>query len=417
MAQWLYNLALGTYFLGVRLSAPFHQKARQLRDGQRVSLGKMAKYFAGNTQPVAWFHCASLGEFEQARPLIEAYRQRFPGHQVLLTLYSPSGYEVCKDYPKADCVAYLPEDTAANARQLCDIVRPRIAFFIKYEFWFHHLSELINRHIPVIGVACIFRPDHPYFNKGYLFMRNVLRQYNAIFVQNEESYDLLSRYHFTNAVKSRDTRFDRVYDVCQAHRTLPQIANFKAEKRLLVIGSCWPSDLRVIAPVLNTQFPDLRLIIAPHDISENQIRHIEKSLNHRQTLRYSAVLDDEQEFAQADTLIIDNIGMLTSLYQYADLAYVGGAFKEGLHSILEPAVFGNPVIFGREYRKYHEAGELIRHGGGFSIASTEEFAVLLTLLLNDTSRRRKSGNASYQFIREHLGATQQIINYVEEIYR
>ena len=415
MSRLLYDLTVKGYFLAVRLSSPFLPKAKKLHRGQSSALDTIRRGLAENTAPVAWFHCASLGEFEQGRPVLEAFKRTYPSYKVLLTFFSPSGFEVRKDYAEADVVAYLPRDTRANARTLYDITKPRIAFFIKSEFWYHHLHELVKRDIPIIGVSCTFRPDQVYFNKGSLYIRNVLRNYNALFVQNEKSYDLLKDYRFNNMILSKDTRFDRVSEVCQGHRNLPQIERFKSAKKLLVIGSSWPADLKVIAPALKGGFEELKVIIAPHDISESQIKLIEKQMDGKRSIRYSSVSDGGGSLEESDVLIIDNIGMLTSLYKYADVSYIGGAFKEGLHNILEPAVFGNPVIFGPYHDKFPEAQRLISKGGAFSISSTESFRSVLNHLLSESDLRSEAGDACRLFIQENVGATDQIMDYIQEL--
>ena len=351
------------------LVAPFNPKARQWVDGRRDWATRLQQQLAGNTSPIAWFHAASLGEFEQGRPVMEAFRAQYADYKILLTFFSPSGYEVRKDYDGADYVIYLPADTPANAQKFIQLVKPQLAFFIKYEFWYNYLRELKTAHVPVISFSAIFRPNQLFFKPWGQFYRNMLHYFDHILVQNQESVALLASIDLTSVTLAGDTRFDRVAQVVNTNKAIPLAEIFKNNSPVIVIGSAWQDDMAVLIPFLNTFAAPLKAIIAPHEIHDDEIERWRSQLL-KPSVRFSQA--SETDAAVAGVLIIDNVGMLSSLYQYGEFAYIGGAFKQGLHNILEAATFGMPLFFGPEYDKYQEAIDLVQEGAAFPIGNVNE---------------------------------------------
>jgi len=377
---------------------------------------------------IAWFHCASLGEFEQGRPVIEKFRETFPAYKIVLTFFSPSGYEVRKDYSGADFICYLPSDTPSNAKDFIEKINPSIAFFVKYEFWYNYLRLLHEKQIPVISFSAIFRPDQIFFKWYGVFYRNILTYFNHIFVQNHPSLNLLQNIDIQNVTVGGDTRFDRVKQIEDTRKSLPIIEQFKNGKPLLIIGSCWQEDFVVIVPFLNNFTKELKVIIAPHEIHEAEIESWRKELKSKSS-RYSeitinaikvkspvellsaSVVNDE-----TNTLIIDNIGMLSSLYQYADFAWIGGSYGKGLHNILEAAIFGLPIFFGnKNYQKFQEAIDLERLTGAKAIDDTSEFVLEFQKLYDDIELRKQKSDIIKKYVEENLGATDKIIKYAVEV--
>ncbi|MES2731899.1 MAG: glycosyltransferase N-terminal domain-containing protein [Bacteroidota bacterium] len=413
MSLLIYTLSVRFYQWLLWLIAPFHAKARQWTDGRKQILKRLKKAFANNTAPVAWFHAASLGEFEQGRPVIEAYRAAYPTHKILLTFFSPSGYEVRKNYPGADYIFYLPVDTAHNAQQFIDMVKPTIAFFVKYEFWYHYLQALHKQQISIISFSSIFRPSQLFFKPYGGFYRNLLHYFDHLFVQNEISSQLLANIGLTRVSVAGDTRFDRVRQVCEAKKAIPLAERFKNNRKLLVIGSGWPADMEVLLPFLNRFDGELKVIIAPHEIHENELQALQQSLK-KKSVRYSQA--NETTVAEADVLIIDNIGMLSSLYQYGEFAYIGGAFGKGLHNILEAATFGMPLFFGPNHQRFQEAIDLIGVGAAFSIQQTGDFENAFTTLYFNEKETRVKAEITQQYVVEHTGATLKVMEYVKQIH-
>ena len=408
----LYNVGMVAYPLLFRLAAPFNAKARQWVEGRRGWVTNLTQKLATDAvpnRPIAWFHAASLGEFEQGRPVIEAFRSQYPHYQILLTFFSPSGYEVRKYYAGADYVVYLPADTPANARRFIQLVKPRIAFFIKYEFWYNYLRELKAAHVPIISFSAIFRPDQLFFKPYGIFYRNLLTYFDHILVQNQASVDLLNGIGITNVTLAGDTRFDRVAQVATAKQPIPLARAFKQGQPLLVIGSAWPADMDVLIPFLNRFDQPLKVIIAPHDIHDDEIERWRGQLN-KSSVRFSQTT--ETDAANADVLFIDNVGMLSALYQYGEFAYIGGAFKEGLHNILEAATFGMPLFFGPHYDKFGEAIDLVGEGAAFPVANTAEFTAAFARQYADPSAAARISRA---YVQRNIGATAQVMNVVGDI--
>ena len=410
MFAGFYNTGIFAFQFLLRLVAPFNRKARQWVDGRQDWQAHLAEKLAKNTEkPIAWFHAASLGEFEQGRPVIEAFREQYPDYKILLTFFSPSGYEVRKNYEGADYVIYLPADTPDNAWQFVALVKPKIAFFIKYEFWYNYLHELKSANVVVISFSAIFRPNQLFFKPWGTFYRNMLRYFDHILVQNQESVDLLASIGITNVTKAGDTRFDRVAQVASAKKSIPLAAAFKNDQPVLVVGSVWPEDMDVLIPFLNTFPSPLRIIIAPHEIHDDEIERWQNQLT-KTSVRFSQT--NETEICSADVLFIDNVGMLSSLYQYGEFAYIGGAFKQGLHNILEAATFGMPLFFGPDYDKYQEAVDLVKEGAAFPVSTTLE---LTSAFAKQYLDRSEAAQISRDYVQRNIGATAQVMKVVKQI--
>ncbi len=414
MAKVLYNTSIYLYQALMRLVAMFHPKAKLWVDGRKDWYQLMQKaVLAKGKAPVAWFHCASLGEFEQGRPVIEAFKKAFPEYQILLTFFSPSGYEVRKNYDQADFIFYLPVDTPANAQRFVALFQPKVAFFVKYEFWHNYLNALVQSNAICISFSAIFRPQQIFFRWYGGFNRSTLRYFTHIFVQNEVSLKLLQQIGLSQISIGGDTRFDRVKQIADAKKEILPAKIFKGNTKVFIVGSCWKEDFEVLCPFINDFKEELKIIIAPHEINPAEIATWQQMLLKKSVL-YSEATQDEAKLATAQVLFIDNIGMLSSLYQYAEYAWIGGAYHKGLHNTLEAATFGLPIFFGNKtYTKFQEAMQLIALEGAFPIADTAEFtAKFLPLYQNEAFYQQKS-QAIRQFVGKNLGATQQIINFVQ----
>lgn len=356
-----------------------------------------------------WFHAASLGEFEQGRPIMESLKNSHPEYKILLTFFSPSGYEVRKDYQGADIICYLPMDMSWNVKRFLDIVQPDCAIFIKYEFWMNYLLELKKRQIKTYIVSAIFRESQLFFKWYGGYYRNLLKSFNHLFVQNDESVRLLHSIGFDNVTKVGDTRFDRVADIASNAKELPIVQLFKSDKKVLVAGSSWPNDEEILLSYFN-QNKDIKLIIAPHEIHEEHLQSIISKLK-RPYLRYSQATTEN--ISEADCLIIDCFGLLSSIYRYGEIAYIGGGFGVGIHNILEAAVYGIPVIFGPNYKKFQEAVDLIELGGAFSIADYTGFSRLMSdLLVDNSSLYASSAAVSNDYSQRNRGATIKVLDII-----
>ena len=397
----------------MRLVARFNPKARLWVDGRRDWATTLRQKLAGNVSPVAWFHAASLGEFEQGRPVIEAFRTQYPDYKILLTFFSPSGYEVRKNYDGADYVLYLPVDTPANARQFVDLVKPRIAFFIKYEFWYNYLRVLKKDNVPIVSFSAIFRPGQLFFKPSggpaSRFYRAMLYFFDHILVQNQESVDLLKRIGITSVTLAGDTRFDRVAQVATTKQEIPLAAAFKNGQPVLVVGSAWPEDMNVLIPFLNTFDHPIKSIIAPHEIHNDEIENWRTQLT-KSSVRFSQT--NLTDAYKADILFIDNVGLLSSLYQYGEFAYIGGAFKQGLHNILEAATFGVPLFFGPEYANYQEAIDLVSEGAAFPISNVADLLFSFRKQYADSS---EAARISHEYVQRNVGATAQVMEVVKQV--
>ena len=360
---------------------------------------------------IVWFHCASLGEFEQGRPLMEKLKLQQRDVKILLTFFSPSGYEIRKNYAGADFIFYLPMDTPSNAKKFIEIVNPQKVFFVKYEFWFNYLTELKNKNIPTYLVSGIFRENHHFFKSTGAWFRKQLSSFTHFFLQDEKSVEMLNSIGCTNTTLCGDTRFDRVFEVSKNAKQLDLVKLFVEDKKVMIVGSSWLEDEKIIANYFTnpkSQILNYKIIIAPHEINEKHLVSIEGQFSST-CLRYSKAT--EKNISEAQVLIIDNIGMLSSLYQYGTIAFIGGGFGKGIHNILEAATFGLPVIFGPNYHKFVEAKELIKLGGAFSIKDVSEFEKTMALL-SDEQVLKTASQISKMYVQGRIGATDKILSKI-----
>src|SRR6201996_8913393 len=422
MSILFYHIFLLLYKIGIRLIAPWNKKARLWLDGRKGLFDEVRSRMAADrrTSPVIWMHCASLGEFEQGRPVIEALREQLPDHRIVLTFFSPSGYTTRKDYKGADHIFYLPLDTPASARQFIDLIKPTIVLWVKYDYWYYFLVELRKRKIPVLLVSGVFRPDQPFFRWYGRLHRYMLECFTHLFVQTESSRLLLQKLKLTEQVSvSGDTRFDRVITIAEAAEPLPLIAAFCGTRPVIVAGSTWAEDEEELDHYANTH-PELRFIIAPHEIGEDRLREVEHLFRH--SVRYSVwekgggvPIVGRSSWPEPNVLIIDNIGMLSRLYRYATITYVGGGFgDDGVHNVLEAAVYGKPVVFGPVIEKYIEAVDLVENGGGLIIDSALEAEKVFNSLLQNPEECQEAGAAARAYVYSKRGATGRIVRYIQE---
>ncbi|MGI4885830.1 MAG: 3-deoxy-D-manno-octulosonic acid transferase [Janthinobacterium lividum] len=404
----LYDFALFCYALLLRLAAPFVPKAAAWGAGRRGLLPRIGAALAAEDAPRVWFHCASLGEFEQGRPLMEAHRRAHPGTKIVLTFFSPSGYAVRKDWPGADYVFYLPLDTRANARAFLAAVRPQLAVFVKYEFWYHFLTEARRQGVPAVVVSAIFRPEQVFFKPWGGFFRRILGQLSHIFTQNQASADLLRRHGLARVSVAGDTRFDTVAATAlAAPRPLPLVEAFVADGApVLVVGSAWPEDLPALGPLLRRYAGQIRVLLAPHEITESHLAQIEAVLP-GQVLRYSQAAAGT--VAGGRLLLFDNVGLLSQLYRFGQFAYVGGAFGKGLHNTLEAAAFGLPLFFGPTYGKFQEAVDLVALGCATPVRTAAELEAAFARLLADEALRLKMQDQALDYVHQQAGATARIM--------
>jgi len=408
----LYNFLILFLRAGYRIAALFHPKASAFIKGRKDILKRVETSFRDNKQPLVWIHCASLGEFEQGRPLIESLKKEFPAIKIFLTFFSPSGYEVRKNYPHADLITYLPWDTRDNAEQLVALANPVLAVFVKYEYWFHYTSALKSKNIPIISISSIFRKDQLFFKSYGGFYRNILKNFTHFFVQNDVSLRLLRSIGIQQSSLAGDTRFDRVYEIVKNGEEIPIARNFKNGEKAFVVGSCWPEDFEVLTSFINENA--IKFIIAPHEISEHFIAEMEKSI-HVKSIRYSQAHDKDLDDYQV--LIIDNIGMLSRLYRYGEFAYIGGAFGKGLHNILEAACYGVPIFFGnKNYQKFQEAVDLINHGGAFEVKNYNDLKSKYEMLYIPENFLLAC-EVTKHYVQENLGATEKIMRYCRSLLR
>lgn len=372
-----------------------------MRVGQHDALSYL-KNTIDPSQPYVWVHAASLGEFEQGRPVIEKIKRDYPGVKVLLTFFSPSGYEVRKNFSGVDAVCYLPLDIKGRVKEFLDIVNPKVAIFVKYEFWGNYLQELKRRAVPTYIISSIFRPSQIFFKPWGGMFRNMLRCYTHVYVQDERSRQLLAGIGVDNVTVAGDTRFDRVTDIMRASMEIPQAKAISSSAKVTVVaGSTWPPDEEFLLPYFNSH-PGMKLIIAPHEVDEKRIAGIESRLT-RKSCRLSTATPEEA--ARADCLIVDGYGKLSSAYAYGDIAYVGGGFGVSIHNINEAAVYGMPVLFGPNYRKFKEAYDLIDVKGAFSFRDNEVFVSIMDRLVDDKDYLARCGESARSYIKANLGAT------------
>lgn len=408
LSRLVYDLFIRVYVTLIRLAALFNPKARLWLQGRKDWRRRLREKISSGGVDL-WIHCASLGEFEQGRPVIEALRKAHPSVRILLTFFSPSGYEVRKDYALCDHVCYLPLDTVRNARDFLDIVKPRAVIFVKYEFWLHFITELYQRAKPVVLVSAIFRQDQFFFRwygRGFL---PVLSYYERIFVQDERSRQILEAHRLTRVTVAGDTRFDRVGKIAAEAREVEGMKTFLGNARTIVAGSTWPGDDEAILPCL--AMAD-KWVIAPHEVNESRLRQLEKRLP-ADTVRYSRMVEDPEASRASKVLVIDNIGMLSALYRYGRIAIIGGGFDHGIHNVLEAAVYGIPVLFGPKYQKFREARDLIAVGGAFTAEGPGGFAEVLGKLAAE-SFAANAGRVAGAYVLEQSGATGKILDFLQQ---
>ncbi len=432
----IYNIVIYFVLWGIAIASLFNEKVRKMWRGEREAF-KILKQKVDPNAKYIWFHAASLGEFEQGRPLMERIRKDYPQYKILLTFYSPSGYEVRKNYEGADIICYMPVDTRLNAIRFLRLVRPVMAFFIKYEFWSNFLHILKHRNIPTYSVSSIFREDQVFFKWYGRSYANVLKCFTRFFVQNEESKRLLAGIGITDVDVVGDTRFDRVLQIKEAAKHLPICEAFRKgisadgyssdgsltespagksasvpsqDYKVFVAGSSWPPDEEIFIRFFN-EHKDWRLLIAPHVIAEEHLKLILSLLKDKKVVRYTQTTPEEA--AGADVLIIDCFGLLSSMYHYGDVAYIGGGFGVGIHNTLEAAVWNMPVIFGPNNKKFQEAQGLLKSGGGFEINNFEDFAGLMKSMMNDEAFLKSAGEKAGEFVASLSGATDKVLSKVQ----
>jgi 3-deoxy-D-manno-octulosonic-acid transferase len=400
----LYNAGVRVYFVIVWLASFFNKKAKQWINGRKKPA------FIRCTESI-WFHFASLGEFEQGRPVLEKLREQNPGSKMVITFFSPSGYEVRKSTPLADAVYYLPLDTAKNARDFIDAIQPKLVVFTKYEYWYHFFNEADKRNIPLYIISGIFRPKQIFFKWYGGLNRKMLRLVTWFFVQDGSSKELLQGIGINNVTVSGDTRFDRVWANAQHPKSVPAITEFKNGKRIFIAGSSWSEDEKLLAALV-TEYPEWKFIFAPHEIENEKIDKLLYILPSDSVVKFSQLNHHHAQIASFQVMIIDNIGMLSSLYQYADIAYIGGGFGGGIHNTLEAAAFGLPVIFGPNFERFKEARDLIDLRAGFSISDEDDLKNISGVLIADESQRKSAGKLAQEYVKNHVGATKIIVDSI-----
>lgn len=411
----LYNFAIYFYLLGVAIASLFNEKVRKMWRGERAAFDVLKQKVDPEAKYV-WFHAASLGEFEQGRPIMERLRSEHPEYKILLTFFSPSGYEVRKNYEGADIICYLPLDTPINAIRFLRLVRPEMAFFIKYEFWYNYLHILKYRKVPTYSVSSIFRPEQVFFKWYAKKYAGVLRCITHFFVQNEQSRELLEKIGITEVTISGDTRFDRVLQIKEQSKRLPLVEAFKNKKqtveeaykqeyKVFVAGSSWPPDEDIFIRFFN-EHPEWKLIIAPHVIGDDHLQQIMSKLN-RKTVRYTEATPETA--AEAQCMIIDCFGLLSSIYHYGEVAYVGGGFGVGIHNVLEAAVWNVPVFFGPNNKRFQEAQQLLASGGAVEITDYNSFDSAMTRFMNDEKWLKECGSKAGEYVKSKAGATDIVL--------
>ena len=405
--MWFYNLCMAVYAALIRLAAPFSPKARQWCDGRRGMYERMRSVI-NDGDNIVWIHVASLGDFEQGRPLVDYVKENYPDYKILLTFFSPSGYEVRKDYKNADYVFYIPADTKREVRQFLNIVQPKVAIFVKYEFWLNMLLELRKRNVRTFIVSAIFRRNSIFFNPFGSIWREGLRSFETLFVQDEASKQLLSNIGITNVVVAGDTRFDRVISIAESGERVAVVEQFKGYKRLFVAGSTWGADEEILVPLINNN-PDIKFVIAPHEIDEERINRFISEIDGG-AVRYTQL--PEEGFEDNQVLVLDTMGLLSRVYGSAEWAYVGGGFGAGIHNTLEAVVYGIPVAFGVKYRKFKEACDLIALGVGRSVKNERELQAWFDELKNDCDYLARLSAIAKVYVGQNRGTTENVIKAI-----
>ncbi len=406
--MWWYNLGIHAFDGAARILALWKPKAAAWCDGRKGIFERMRSAIDPNCD-IIWVHAASLGEFEQGRPVIEALRRTHPEYKILLTFFSPSGYEIRKNYSGADYVFYLPTDTPSNVRRFMDIVRPKIAIIIKYEFWLNYLSELRRRGCRTYIISSIFRRNSIFFKPYGWAFRRALKSFDTLFVQNDESVELLASIGISNVEKAGDTRFDRVADIASKAKKIEEIEKFAAGRKVFVAGSTWPQDEELIVRLAN-EHRDTKFIIVPHEIEPQRIDRMAESIQGG-AVRYTRAGQCDRT-AEAQVMIVDTVGILSSVYSYAHYAYIGGGFGVGIHNTLEAATFSLPLAFGPNYTKFQEAVDLIRLGAAKSVDSYKQIEEWFSALHDDENLRKRQGDLAGEYIRQNKGATEKIVSHI-----
>lgn len=410
--QYLYTLFISIYGTAVSIASVFNPKAKLFSDGRRNWESKMLKSVSKDDR-IIWVHCSSLGEFEQGRPLMEKIRTDYPNHKLAVSFFSPSGYEVQKDYKGADYIFYLPIDTISNSKKLIRSLHPEILILVKYEYWYNLLNRLKKNRIPVIVISAVIKEDSLFLRSYGGWFRKIICGISHFFVQEEDSKKLLNSIHVDQVTVSGDTRFDRVKEILDSAPKLDFVEKFKANSGLIVVGSSWPEDEIILADYINRQLPpDWKVIFAPHNIDEKQIQQLISKLK-KKILRYTRM--NENELENAEVLIVDTVGLLTKIYAYADISYVGGGFtKTGVHNTLEPAVFGVPLIFGPNYKHYFEAKDLVYSGAAMAYSDKNDFFRKMDELIQNEVMREERGKAGHRYIQNKPNATGLIIGWLND---
>lgn len=400
----LYNLSINVYVFAIKIAALWNAKAKNWLNGRRNWREVLSQKIKTGDR-IIWMHCASAGEFEQGKPLIEKLKALYPNHKLLVSFFSPSGLETAGNYSYTDIVTYLPMDTANNAKEFVAIVKPELAIFVKYDFWYHHFSALAFKQIPLLLVSAVFRKDQMFFKPWGKFYKQMLFLFRHIFVQDKASMEILKLHGVDHCSVSGDTRFDRVLKIAGAASLPASLKQFAGNMPLIVAGSTWPDDEKMLQ-----QLNGFKLIIAPHEVNETHLMQIEKLFP--TTVRFSNI---HNVATNTNVLLIDNVGMLSQLYSVADICYVGGGFtKDGIHNILEAAVYGKPVVFGPNYKKYREAKEMIAAGGALSFSTCNQLQNIVNKLMNNKDLLKTTGENAEKFVRSNAGATQKIVAFIQE---
>lgn len=412
--RYFYTFGILCYGLGIRLASFFNEKAKLWLKGRNNIFEQIEAALVNNHAPLAWFHSSSLGEFEQCRPVIDSFKEQYPEYKIFVTFFSPSGYEIRKNYPKADYVFYLPLDTIANAKRFVKIVNPKKVFFVKYDFWFNYLHVLKTNNIPTILFSSIFRPNQYFFKWYGKWFSNQLKAFTHLFVQNRESEYLLKSCGIDSSSIAGDTRFDQVSRIAAAVKQFPDVERFVDGSKVLLAGSTWEPDEQLLKTFIDhPDNKDIKMIVAPHEIHSSHIESIQKLFGTR-CVKYSE-LSAMSDLKKHDVLIIDNIGMLSSLYQYAYVAYIGGGFGKGIHNILEALAFAKPVCFGPNYMKFQEAKDIIKFKGGISISDEQSLKKALSNWFRDCEAYLKAANVCKQYVADNKGTSDKIMNMLTKL--
>jgi len=406
--KWLYNLGILAYYLLVRIVSIRNEKARKWIEGRKDIFKRLRETITPGER-ILWFHASSLGEFEQGRPVIESIRKLKPDYKILLTFFSPSGYELRKDYKYADYIFYLPLDTKKNAARFIDIVRPEKVFFIKYEFWYNFLTQLKEEGIPTYIFSALFRPSQIFFKPWGKWYLKAIATYEHIFVQNQESFDILHKFGFINVSVSGDTRLDRVGEIADAAPRLDKLEIFCGGQKAIIAGSTWKEDEDLFIPYLNKCQSGQKFVIAPHEVNPQSLERVCSALEKPYTLYSTAT---PEELANAEVLIVDGYGYLVSVYRYGMLAYVGGGFTSGIHSTLEPAAFGLPVIFGPDYQKFQEAHDMLSLGAATCINNYEELEMQIDSYRSNPGKLLSDAAIARGYVNKNRGASKEIVKYL-----